>query len=105
MARPCKDCGLDLDRYAEPRSDKHRCVGGRIVRKPTQLEAERITKGELDPTILVQPPKPSAQPVGRLAPRKSTVPLIDGHLSRQPTQPSLADVLAAIEDFACNLWS
>ena len=100
MARLCKDCGLNLDKYSEPKTDRHRCVGGKIVRKPTQLEAERIAKGELDPAALVSMPAASAQPVGRLAPRG----LVDGRLSRTTpaTQPTLVDVMAAIDQLTAH---
>ena len=96
MARTCKECGLNLDKFAEPGSDKHRCVGGKFVRKPTKLEADKIARGEMSLADLAQEQKPAAstQPAGRLAPRTPydrTTPQ-----SRQP-QPTNAELLAAIE--------
>jgi hypothetical protein len=91
MANRCPDCGIDLDKFGA----RHRCHG-KVAgqRQLTKLEAEKIARGEMTAADLVPKDKPAAtaQP-GRLAKRPADTrpaPV------RQP-QPSLADVMAAID--------
>ena len=91
MARLCEICGLDTGKFGT----RHRCHGKVSgERKPTKLEADKIARGEMTAADLAPKDKPAipAQS-GRLAPLK---PYDRPAQARQP-QPSLADVLAAIE--------
>ena len=95
----CPDCGLDLSKFGP----RHRCSSGKIegARKASRLEQEKIARGEMSPADLLPKDKPaSSQPAGRLAPR-TPANVITGN-NRQP-QPTLADVLAAIERLAAKL--
>src|SRR5271157_2897783 len=101
MARPCADCGANLDVVG----DRHRCVGGKPTgqRPLTMLQKDLLARGEMSPADLLpkeKPPAPS-QP-GRLAPLKPydrTTPQ-----ARQPqanaaprgeVQPTTAELMAA----------
>ena len=93
----CETCGLDLTKFGP----RHRCLSGKIegARKPTQLEAERIAKGQLDPAALLPKDRLNSQPLGRLARRTPTDnPIADqtaGAPSRE-SQPTMGDIMKAI---------
>jgi hypothetical protein len=93
MARLCPDCGTNLDKFGA----RHRCLGGKAQgqRKATKLEAEKIAHGEVTAADLAPKATPAAtaQP-GRLA--KLTPADTRPAPVRQP-QPSLADILSAID--------
>ncbi len=69
----CETCGIDLSKFANPKTGAHRCL------KPPSAKREPY-----------QPKATTAQP-GRLAPRPADTQPAP---SRQPT---LADILAAID--------
>jgi hypothetical protein len=97
LMRRCPDCQLDLDRYATPGSDRHRCVSKIAgARKATKLEAEKIARGEMSPADLLPKEKlAAAQSLGRLAPRHPADIRIRISPAGQP-QPTPAELMEAI---------
>jgi hypothetical protein len=84
---------------------RHRCVTKITGEKPlTQLQKDKIARGELSPADLAPKDKPQTQPLGRLAKRPADMGIPISQ-PRQPasrpcsasSQPSPADILAAID--------
>jgi hypothetical protein len=69
-------------------------------RQPTKLEAQRIERGEMSPAELLPKEKPATAQPGRLAPRLRP---INAPIQPQASQPTLADIMAAIERIETKL--
>jgi hypothetical protein len=100
MANRCPDCGIDLDKFGA----RHRCLRGKAQgqRQLTKLEKDRIAKGEMTAADLAPKvtPAATAQPgrLAKLTPADTRLAPVhrDSDGPRTP-QPSLADVMAAID--------